>query len=182
MAAFIQFMILGMLGEVLSTVVRTGEKRYPFSAAKTALKMIGWGFLGVYIKVMFLTGTAGIKALATYGYLPKFVLAPVGFGQELFKAFAVSTLLNVFLGPSMMIIHRVTDNAIDRLLDGQSMGWAGLDRSLKTLIWLWIPLHTFTFTQAKELRIGIAALLSLLLGLVLGWFNRPKEEPELARS
>lgn len=179
-AAFVQFLILGMLGEVLSTIVRTGQRRYPFSAAKTALKMLGWGLLGVYIKVMFLTAVAGVKSLAAHGYLPKAVLAPQSLGENILAALVVSTLLNVLLGPSMMILHRVTDNAIDRLLDGQSGGWAGLDRSLKTLLWLWIPLHTFTFTQAKELRIGIAAVLSLLLGLVLGWFNRqtPAATPE----
>lgn len=172
-AAFVQFLLLGTLGEVLSTMLRTGQRRYPFSFAKTALKALGWGLLGIYIKVIFASATAGVANLATHGYLPKSVLAPRGVGEVVLAAFVVSVLLNVALGPSMMILHRLTDNAIDRLLEGRSPGYAGLDRSLKTLLWLWIPLHTFTFTQARELRIGIAALLSLVLGLVLGWFNRP---------
>ena len=171
-AAFLQFLLLGTLGEVLSTMLREGQRRYPFSTAKTALKAVGWGLLGLYIKVMFLTATAGVTSLVAHGYLPKSVLAPKTTGEVVLAAFVVSVLLNVLLGPSMMIVHRLTDNAIDRILDGQSHGFSGLGRSLETLLWLWIPLHTFTFTQARELRIGIAAVLSLLLGLVLGWFNR----------
>lgn len=176
-AAFVQFLLLGTLGEVLSTMLREGQRRYPFSAVKTALKALGWGLLGLYIKVMFLTATAGVASLAAHGYLPKSVLAPQATGEIVLAAFVVSVLLNVLLGPSMMIVHRLTDNAIDRLLEGKSHGYAGLARSLETLLWLWIPLHTFTFTQARELRIGIAAVLSLLLGLVLGWFNRQAPTP-----
>ncbi|MCK5796998.1 MAG: hypothetical protein KAI47_07445 [Deltaproteobacteria bacterium] len=172
-AAFVQFMVLGLFGEVLSTILRTGEKRYPFSLPKTVLKMIAWGLLGVYIKIMFLTAVAGVKSLAAHAYLPQAVVKPHGMMEAFLAAVVISTLLNVLLGPSMMILHRVTDNTIHRLLRDPSPGWAGLDRSLKTLLWLWIPLHTITFMQAKELRIGIAAVLSLLLGIVLGWFNRP---------
>lgn len=167
-AAFVQFLVLGSLGEIAATMLRTGSRTFPFSAAKLALKALGWGVLGLYIKVMFLTATSGVAALVHAGYLPQAAATP----RSMINALMVSMLLNVMLGPSMMLLHRLTDNAIDRLLDGVQASFAGLDRSLATLVWLWIPLHTFTFTQAKELRIGIAAVLSLLLGVVMGYFGR----------
>lgn len=172
-AAFIQFMILGTLGEIISMMIRTGSKQYPFSITKTVLKMLGWGMLGLYIKLMFTVAVGGANALAIKGYLPSsIILHPQSFGEKLIASALISIVLNLMLGPSMMILHRLTDNWIDRLLEKKDSGWIGLDKSLLTLIWLWIPLHAFTFSQAVELRIGIAALLSLLLGLVLGWFNR----------
>lgn len=170
--AFVQFAILGTLGEVLSLSIRQGRARFPFTPAKALLKILGWGLLGVYIKYMFSTAGAGLEAMVAHGYLPAFVGNREGTWNLLVNALALSTVLNVFLGPSMMILHRVMDNAMDRLLDGRDPGWQGLDRSIRTLIWLWIPLHTFTFTQARDVRIGIAAVLSLVLGVVMGAFGR----------
>lgn len=171
LAAFVQFLILGTVGEVLSVMMRTGSRRYPFTAAKTALKAVGWGLLGIYIKAMFLAAGAGTAALAASLALP--LPSPeAGFGARLLLALGTSTLMNVMLGPSMMLIHRLEDNAIDRALGHSGIGWVGLDRSMATLIWLWIPLHTFTFTQAPEVRIGIAAMLSMVLGIVMGWTAR----------
>lgn len=167
-AAFVQFMVLGTVGEIASVMVRTRRSQMPFGLRKLGLKALGWGLLGVYIKVLFVVAGAGLDALVAHGDLPPAFGEP----RSLPNALAVSTLLNVTLGPSMIILHRVIDNAIDRLLDSRPASWEGLQRSLATLLWLWIPLHTFTFTQARELRIGIAAVLSLLLGVVLGALAR----------
>jgi hypothetical protein len=76
--------------------------------------------------------------------------------------------MNLMLGPSMVILHRLIDNAIDRTLRQPPLGWVGLAKGLQTLLWLWIPLHTLTFLQPAEVRIGMAAALSLVLGVVLG--------------
>ena len=171
-AAFVQFLLLGTAGEVLSTMIRLGRWGYPFSVPKTLLKALGWGLLGVYIKMIFVTGAAGVAALVDKGYLPALCGQRDTTSGLLLAALTTSVLLNVCLGPSMMLLHRVTDNAIDRLLEGSPATYRGLDRSLLTLLWLWIPLHTFTFTQRPELRVGIAAVLSLLLGVVMGYFNR----------
>jgi hypothetical protein len=171
LAAFIQFLVLGTLGEVLSVLVRTGNRRYPFSAAKTVLKAVGWGLLGIYIKGMFLAAGAGTSAIA--GALSVPLPGPeAGLAAGIALALATSTVMNVMMGPSMMLLHRLEDNAIDRLLGHPGIGWTGLDKSMATLIWLWIPLHTFTFTQAPEVRIGIAAVLSMVLGIVMGWTAR----------
>jgi len=171
LSAFVQFLLLGTVGEVLSVIVRTGERRYPFTVGKTLLKALGWGLLGIYVKGMFLAAGGGIAALAA-----KIGVAlpgpDAGLGARIALAFATSTLMNLMLGPSMMLLHRIEDNAIDRLLGRPGIGWAGLDKSMATLVWLWIPLHTFTFTQAPEVRIGIAAALSMVLGIVMGWSSR----------
>ena len=42
----------------------------------------------------------------------------------------------------------------------------------RTLIWFWIPAHTLTFSLAVDYQVGLAALWSLALGLILGL--RPK--------
>lgn len=172
LTAFVQFLVLGTLGEVLSSAVRTGVWRFPFSPAKAALKALGWGALGLYVKVMFLVGDAGVRGLVVHGDLPSLVLDRSSLAGLVLGALVTSTLVNVMLGPSMMLLHRLTDIGIDRLLGDSPVGWAGIGRALGTLLWLWIPLHTFTFTQPPALRVGIAAVLSLVLGLVMGWFAR----------
>ncbi len=166
--AFVQFALLGTAGEVLSAKIRSRGQGAPLGPAKLALKALGWGFLGIYIKFMFVTAAAGVKGLVAYGVLGQAADAP-GWIQAL----ATSTLMNLMLGPAMVILHRLLDNAIDRALGDAPLGWRGLDKGMQTLVWLWIPLHTLTFLQPAEVRIGVAAALSLVLGVVLGWAARP---------
>jgi hypothetical protein len=161
--AFGQFALLGTAGEQLSAKIRSGGAGMPMGAAKLGLKALGWGLLGVYIKFMFVTAAAGVSGLVTYGALPRFVDT-----SGLAGALTTSVLMNAMLGPSMVILHRLIDNAIDWALGHASLGWAGLSKGLMTLLWLWIPLHTLTFLQPAEVRIGMAAALSLVLGVVLG--------------
>lgn len=172
LSAAVQFGVLGTIGEVLSTRIREGSWRSMLRPARLALKVLGWALLGVYIKWMFLTAGAGVKSLAEHGALPAVVAAPQDALETFLAAFCTSTLMNVMLGPSMVIVHRLLDIGIDRVVGLAPAGWRGVDAALLTLLWLWIPLHTFTFTQATEVRIGIAALLSLVLGVVLGWTAR----------
>ncbi len=171
LAAFVQFLVLGTFGEILSVMVRTGRRRYPFSIAKTLLKAAGWGLLGMYIKLLFLAAGAGTAAIGAALSVP--LPGPeAGMAARIALALATSTIMNIMMGPSMMLLHHLEDNAIDRILGHSGIGWAGLDKSMATLVWLWIPLHTFTFTQAPEVRIGIAAVLSMVLGIVMGWTAR----------
>ncbi|MBI5609992.1 MAG: hypothetical protein HY902_14050 [Deltaproteobacteria bacterium] len=167
--AFGQFALLGTAGEVLSARLRSGSAPLRLGPPRLLLKVLGWGALGMYIKFMFVTAAAGVPALVGYGALPAAWAEP-----GLPNALATSTLMNVMLGPAMVLLHRVIDNAIDRALGHPPLGWAGLDKALATLGWLWIPLHTLTFLQPKEVRIGMAAALSLVLGAVLGLAGRAK--------
>jgi hypothetical protein len=97
------------------------------------------------------------KALLEHNLLPQFMADGIGW------AFAVSLLTNVFFGPQMMFFHRLEDNLI--LWEWNTKG---MTRAWWTLIWFWIPAHTVTFSLPPDYQIGLAAVWSLVLGLILG--------------
>ncbi len=63
----------------------------------------------------------------------------------------------------MMLFHRLEDNLIMR-----EWSWGGLRKAWFTLIWFWIPAHTVTFSLPREFQIGLAALWSVALGVIMG--------------
>ena len=63
----------------------------------------------------------------------------------------------------MMAFHRLEDNLILR-----RKGFAGITTAWKTLLWFWIPAHTVTFSLPADYQIGLAALWSLALGVIMG--------------
>ncbi len=162
-SAALQFAILGTIGEIISSSIRAGRFRLPGSAAETVAKVAAWALLGIIIKY----GFAGMKgfttALLEHHLLPSFFAD--GFGWAL----AVSVLTNVFFGPQMMFFHRLEDNLIMR-----EWNMAGLTSAWMTLLWFWIPAHTVTFSLPRDYQIGLAALWSVVLGLILGLSRRQK--------
>ncbi|MCK4715818.1 MAG: hypothetical protein KAT54_03345, partial [Candidatus Marinimicrobia bacterium] len=85
------------------------------------------------------------------------------------RAFAISTTMNLQFGPFLVIMHRLLDNAITR-----NRNWDNIDKSLLSLLWFWVPAHTITFILPKPFQIGLAALWSVVLGIILGFYNRRK--------
>ncbi len=83
------------------------------------------------------------------------------------KSFAISTSMNLQFGPFLVIMHRLMDNLI-----AGKQNWKNLDKGFYSLLWFWIPAHTITFILPKEFQIGLAALWSLALGIILGFYNR----------
>lgn len=172
LSAIIHFAILGTFGEILSKWVINKSFKYPFGFVMTIKKMAIWAILGVAIKYTFV-GFAGnvdsngnvidgfVTALMNHGFLPQ-----VGSKSFLF-AFFVSATMNLQFGPFMIIFHRVLDN----FAAGQS-NWKGINKGLLCLLWFWIPAHTVTFLMPPDLRVLMAAAWSLVLGLLLGYFNR----------
>jgi len=157
--AMAQFAVLGTLGEHLSKWLAAARVYAPFGLRGALLRALGWSLLAVCIKYAF-TGFGGfVDALAAHGLLPQ--LGAFG------RAFSVSLTMNLQFGPFLVIAHRLIDNAID----GRP-NWANLDKGLLSLLWFWVPAHTVTFLLPPDFRIGLAALWSLALGLILGWFNR----------
>jgi hypothetical protein len=154
-----QFAVLGTLGEVISKWLAAGRVFSPFGARRTLLRMLGWAALAVCIKYAFTGFVAFVDGLCAHGLLPE--LGAFG------KAFAVSLAMNLQFGPFLVIAHRLIDNAIDG-----APNWANLDKGLLSLLWFWVPAHTVTFLLPPDLRIGLAALWSLALGLILGFYNR----------
>lgn len=156
-SAAIQFAILGTLGEVLSFFIRKKAIRMPCTGLQLAGKMLGWALLGVIIKY----GFAGMKgfthALLEHDLLPACMASGLGW------AFAVSVLTNLLFGPQMMAFHRLEDN----IIMGEK-GYAGITKAWWTLVWFWIPAHTLTFALPKDYQIGLAAVWSVVLGVILG--------------
>jgi hypothetical protein len=156
-SAVVQFGILGTLGEILSL----GIRRRPLSSMgawwRIILKVAAWGLLGIVIKYGF-TGMKGfVAALIAKGLLPRAAEGTVAW------AFMVSVATNIFFGPQMMFFHRLEDALIAWKWD-----LAGLKKAFMTLLWFWIPAHTVTFSLPADFQIGLAAVWSLALGLILG--------------
>jgi uncharacterized membrane-anchored protein len=66
-------------------------------------------------------------------------------------------------------MHRILDNLIAR-----KVNWKYIDKGLLSLLWFWIPAHTVTFTLPRPYQIGLAAVWSVMLGIILGFYNRRK--------
>jgi hypothetical protein len=160
-SAMLQFAILGTFGEVISKWVVQKSFKYPFTAQMTIWKMIVWAILAVTIKYAFKGFIGFAESLMHNGMLPAF--EPRSFGY----AFSVSALMNLQFGLFMVLMHRVLDN-----IPAKVKNWKNLHKGMYSLLWFWIPAHTLTFMLPDALRIGLAALWSLALGLILGFYNR----------
>ncbi|MBU0519930.1 hypothetical protein KKA00_08695 [bacterium] len=160
-SAAIQFAILGTLGELLLFWLKGKKLALPCKFWQLLGKVLAWALLGIVIKYGF-TGMKGFtQALLDHDLLPAFMATGIGW------ALAVSVLTNLFFGPQMMFFHRLEDNLILR-----EWNLAGLPRAWWTLIWFWIPAHTVTFSLPTDYQIGLAAVWSVVLGMVTGWAKK----------
>jgi hypothetical protein len=158
-SAALQFALLGLLGEVLGGGLL--KRRLAFPASWLPAKALAWALLGVVIKLGFVMMKAAAAGLAAWLGDPAWLAQGIG------HALWVSLLTNVFFGPQMMAFHRLEDNLIAR-----EWNWQGLGRPWRTLVWFWIPAHTLTFSLPPDYQLGLAALWSVVLGVILGW-GRP---------
>lgn len=163
LAAMVQFAVLGTLGDMASKWIIERRLFMPSGRLAVVSKMFGWALLAVCIKYAFVGFNGFVDGLAGHGLLPE--LGPV------FRAFAISAAMNLQFGPFLVIAHRLLDNAIAR-----KSNWANLDKGMLSLLWFWIPAHTVTFILPKPFQIGLAALWSVVLGLILGFYNRENRE------
>ncbi len=162
--AMLKFALLGTLGEFVSKWVINKKFFNPFTIKTILWKFVVWGILGICIQYAFVGIFGFIDSLIDSNYLPKIFVE-----NKFFRAFGVSVLINLQFGMFLVLFHRVLDNIIVK-----EKNWKGLDKGLISLLWFWIPAHTITFTLPKDLRTLMAAGLSVVLGLILGFFNRPK--------
>ena len=161
LTAMVQFAVLGTFGELLSHWLRTRKATLPCTHAQLLGKVLAWAVLGAFIKIGFAMMQGAAAALLEHGWLPGFFARGVGW------AFLVSVLTNCFFGPQMIFLHRLEDNVITR-----ERHWGGLVTAWWTLIWFWIPAHTVTFSLPVDYQIGLAAVWSVVLGLILGLAKR----------
>ncbi|NSW53221.1 MAG: hypothetical protein HPY85_12005 [Anaerolineae bacterium] len=174
-AAFLKFMLLAPMGEMLAARIRSGQWKKPTYLLGRALV---WGFLGMMIALAFQLFSGGAAAAAERGFLPRSTSA-------LLNAFIISTAMNVLFAPGMMAFHRLTDTWFDLKTGGTprptvravaaAVAWDNFISFvvLKTIPFFWIPAHTLTFLLPGEYRVLMAAMLSMALGLLLA-FAKPR--------
>ncbi|MFW6263559.1 MAG: hypothetical protein ACOC34_05955, partial [Thermotogota bacterium] len=93
---------------------------------------------------------------------------------DLFLPFFISAFMNIMFGPILILSHRGMDNFLEK-----KQHWKGIKGALLTLLWFWIPAHTITFMLPEIWRITLAAVWSVVLGLILGFFNREKQTKKI---
>ncbi len=163
--AMIQFAILGTLGDFISKWIFAKKIFLPFSPLMTLWKMIEWAILAVLIKGAFVGYAEGQIPAIIHHFFPKAIESIIP-GTFLF-ALLVSSFMNLQFGLTLVLGHRVLDN-----LPLKEKNWKGLEKGIFSLIWFWIPAHTVTFMLPKPYQIGLAALWSVVLGLILGLNNK----------
>ncbi|HNQ70969.1 hypothetical protein [Mesotoga prima] len=163
-SAIIQFSILGTLGDFVSA--RIARFKTPFPPRIAFMKALEWAFLAIFIKIAFIGYQGFVSALVINGVLPSFFVENL-----LLNAFARSLSMNLQFGVFLVLFHRLLDNLVL-----QTVNWKNMDKALISLIWFWIPAHTLTFALPKDFQIGLAALWSFMLGLLLSLFSRSPQE------
>ena len=173
MTAFLKFMLLAPMGELLARRIRTREWKVPSYIIARALV---WGFLGMVIALAFQLFSGGVIAAIEKGFLPQSESA-------LLNAFMISVIMNVIFAPVMMAFHRFTDTFLDLWYEGTSptlnmivekIDWGQFFSVViaKTIPFFWIPAHTITFLLPSEYRVMMAAVLSIALGMILALAKR----------
>ncbi len=157
--AMVQFAILGTFGDIISKWIIKKQVFFPYSFGTLLLVMIEWAFLAVCIKYAFAGFHGFVDSLVEHNLLPELNLFT--------RAFAISTFMNLQFGVFLVLMHRFLDNLIAR-----KVNWLNIEKSLLSLLWFWIPAQTVTFMLPKVYQIGLAAFWSLVLGVILGFFNR----------
>ena len=171
LVGFIKFFVLATMGELLANrmILKKWEKTLGMLQ-----KAIMWGFYGMLITLMFKIFASGTQIAMETKMLP-------GLGNNLLFAFFASTLMNVFFAPVMMGMHKITDMYIDMTLTSNekvtmndaiaNVDWVGFINFivLKTIPLFWIPAHTISFLMPENMRVMLAALLSIAFGVIVAY-------------
>lgn len=174
MAGFIKFFVLATFGEVVGLKIVSRKWDIPDGALYRA---IVWGFLGAASTLAFTVFSGGVAFAQSNNYLP-------GLDIYILTAFLTSFVMNLTFGPMLMITHRITDTYIDLKLEGkdnlniklvmETIKWPDFFSFVifKTIPFFWIPAHTAVFIVPSQYRVLFAALLSIALGVILGFAKR----------
>ena len=165
-SAMIQFAILGTLGGCIAKWVQHKKIYFPLNWKEALWFPFIWALLAVLIKMAFLGFKGFLSILIENGYLPE-ILAENG--NRFLHAFVLSVVMNLQFGPLLVILHRWLD-----CLPFGKIDWSNIDKSLMSLLWWWIPAHTITFILPADYQICLAALWSVVLGFILGLYNKTK--------
>ena len=182
-ASFIKFAILATMGEMLGSRIRTGI--YLPEGFSLLYRAVVWGFLGMTVKAAFMIFGGGTPLIMQHLGMENasaVMAGPVTVARVLL-AFAISTFLNIFYAPVLMVTHRVSDLHIAAAagnrrklltvpdvkgllasIDWNSMWGIVLKKSIPLF---WIPAQTVNFLLPEEFRILVAAIYSTVLGVIL---------------
>jgi hypothetical protein len=189
--SFIKFFILASIGEVLGNRIRKGG--YYLKGFGLLPRAIVWGLLGISIKMAFIIfGEGASFMLKTMGLTfptdnPADILEnnfiKEGTWLQLLSAFTVSVTLNVFFAPVFMTFHKITDTHItmnkgDLRSCFKPIQFRGIITTMdwdvqwnfvikKTIPIFWIPAQTVNFLLPGEYRVLVAAIYSIILGVIL---------------
>ena len=189
--SFVKFFILASTGEILGYRIRTGG--YKLKGFGLLPRAIVWGFLGISIKMAFVIfGVGAPFMLQTMGLeFPTSNPADIlennfltdGSWLHFLTAFTVSTTLNVFFAPVFMTVHKITDTHITQNKGKlvkcfspipirkiiREMDWDVQWNFVikKTIPIFWIPAQTINFLLPGEYRVLVAAVYSIILGVIL---------------
>lgn len=166
LSAALQFAVLGTLGELLACRLR-GRGWLPFKAFQLLAKIVVWAGLGIAVKVAFAGFVGFLDTILARGLWPAAIPRVPGVW---WRAFSLAFITNALFGPMLILAHRVADNSIER----NAMNWTSLVGAWWTLVYFWMPAHTLTFYLPPTYRVGLAAIWSLALGIILGLFARSK--------
>ena len=172
--SFIKFALLATGGEWIAR--RMKERSYSLNGFGILPKSLIWGVLGIFIYWAFIIFSTGVAAA-----FPALQSAETFWGK-LLLAFLTSVFMNLIFSPMLMLTHHLTDNTIKlnngrfplkglpiqsllETIDWQRM-WGFVFK--KTIPFFWIPAHTITFLLPSHYRVLYAALLSVVLGILLG--------------
>lgn len=181
--AFVKFMILSSVGEMLGLRIKQGV--YTYKGYGIIPRSIVWGILGVMIAVAMKIFSNGVPPmLESWGL--EGMSAAMGDSsswKKFLDALCISTAMNTFFAPMFMTVHKVTDTHIlncggklSSLVTPIKFGeiisslnwkvqWGFVFK--RTIPLFWIPAHTITFMLPAAYQVLFAASLSIVLGLLL---------------
>ncbi len=181
--AFLKFMILSSIGEMLGLRIKQGV--YTYKGYGILPRAIVWGVLGVMIAVAMKIFASGVPVMLESWGLEGMIAAMGGDFSlaKLIDAFCISTAMNTFFAPMFMTLHKLTDThilncggKITSLVTPIKFGeilasinwrvqWGFVFK--RTIPLFWIPAHTITFLLPAAYQVLFAASLSIVLGVLL---------------
>ncbi len=178
--SFVKFALLATGGELIAKRIK--DHSYSLKGFGLFPKTIVWGVLGVFIYWAFQIFGRGVPAAFP------FISQASNFGMRLLGAFLTSLFMNLIFSPVLMLTHHVTDKYIALNHGKFPLNKIKIQPMLEAIDWsrmwgfvfkltiplFWIPAHTITFMLPAQYRTLFAALLSIVLGILLGIASKKK--------
>lgn len=179
LSSFVKFGVLATMGELLAIRLKNGSWKKPKGFIA---RVIAWGMMGIIVCLLTKIFADGVMSAQKGGYLPFY-------GARIITGFLTSFINNIFFAPVLMVLHRLANSYIElKYEEGEKVkslsqiiyhiDWKEfVDFVLfKTIPFFWIPAHTITYSLTEDYRVIMAAMLSVVLGILLSIAKRDKEQ------